>query len=142
MDQISSDWIIAIAAIFQALFACAVVIFALKTNQYQKRLNWLTGATTSHSALQTQLKAYELKIPVVWWDPNHEQNRFRPGWPSEGRHGEQLHLNLIRQGLPLDYRERVPRWHDCLLSMHPMIYYLGAMGIIALPVKGMAALGW
>lgn len=67
--------------------------------KHLSRIAWLLGAIESHSELMLRMKAKELGVEVVWWDPT----KGTP--PDEGKeHGAPAELTKIYQYLPVRLR--------------------------------------
>lgn len=64
-----------------------------------KSINFYLGAIANQLAKQNLLKAHEMGIPVVYWDPTVEP------WPNQ-KHGEAVDITQgLKQGIPKEQRK-------------------------------------
>lgn len=97
-----------------------IALFTFLTWRTYKRIEWFTGAFTSHSMLATRIAAHEQKIRMVWWDPTKEPV------PRKPVHGEPVDVEPIYQYVPLEMRSKQPTlWSDIEASIRRGARYLG-----------------
>ena len=99
-----------------AIFTVVVAFFTYLVWRVYRRIEWLTGAMESHSALQLRLEAAKLVLPngqpvrVVWWDPDIESPPVTP------EHGKDAQINQVYLYLPPHLRRNRKKlsrklWH-------------------------------
>lgn len=96
-----------LTAAVSAVATIVIALFSMLVWRLHKRMNWLTGALESHSDIQLALKAQELQIEVVNWDPTVERV------PSARKHGEPREITRIYSFMPPAQRagDRAIRQH-------------------------------
>lgn len=70
-----------------------IAVFTALVWKISKRMEWLTGAMESHSALLLRMEAENKGIAMEWWDPSIEDI------PGEGQHREPCKIRKIYVGL-------------------------------------------
>jgi len=81
----------------------AIAIIAALVWKINKRVEWLSGAMESHSALMLRLEAENRGIELEWWDPSIEE------FPREGQHGEPCKIQKIYIGIDPKLRKNKPQ---------------------------------
>jgi|GEM_PF-3310640 len=75
---------------FIATIATVVIaVFTALVWKINRRMEWLTGAMESHSALMLRMEAEKKEIEIEWWDPSIED------FPREGKHQEPCKIKKI-----------------------------------------------
>jgi hypothetical protein len=75
---------------FIATIATVVIaVFTALVWKINRRMEWLTGAMESHSALMLRMEAEKKEIEIEWWDPSIED------FPREGKHQEPCKIQKI-----------------------------------------------
>ena len=86
-----------------AALTLVIAIFTVLVFLVYERMEWLTGAMESHSALMLRIEAQKEAIPVIWWDPS-EGNP-----PLECNHNDPAELNCIYVYVPPKHRRIKPK---------------------------------
>jgi len=76
-----------------AIATVIIAVFTALVWKINKRMEWLSSAAESHSALILRMEAEKRGIEMEWWDPSIED------FPREGRHQEPCKINKIYLGI-------------------------------------------
>jgi hypothetical protein len=83
-----------------AVLTAVIALFTFLVWRVYRRIEWLTGAMETHSALQLRLEAAKVISPngqqvrVVWWDPDIAPPPVTP------EHGKEAEINQVYLYLP------------------------------------------
>jgi len=93
-----------------ALLTAVIALFTYLVWRVYRRIEWLTGAMESHSAILLRLEAARSVSPtgqpvkVIWWDPDIEPPPITP------EHGKEAQVNEVYVYLPPRLRRNRQAW--------------------------------
>ncbi|MHB1187071.1 hypothetical protein [Thiobacillus sp.] len=99
-DPKLTDWLM--VGVSAALLWLSVLVWRIN-----KQIAWFTGAMESHSQSMLMLEAGKKdQITLKWWDPYF--NGPKKEWPTKAQHNQQIELNEIYVGVPVNRRKKHP----------------------------------